>query len=75
MTVAAFFGVMVLAVLGYLLSAAFGWLSLDVSGLSGFKKQIGTLPGLESLPIGRRRHRIPGGHDLQLGGRRLRHDR
>jgi membrane protease YdiL (CAAX protease family) len=52
MTIAAFFGVMVLTVLVYFLSAAFGWLSLDVSGLSGFKKQIGTLPGLESLPIG-----------------------
>lgn len=50
MTVAAFFGIMVLVVLGYLLSAAFGWLSLDVTGLSAFKEQIAALPGLESVP-------------------------
>lgn len=50
MTVAAFFGIMVLAVCGYLLSAAFGWLSLDLTGLSGFKAQAATLSGMESVP-------------------------
>ncbi|TGD30068.1 CPBP family intramembrane metalloprotease [Brevibacterium sp. S22] len=50
MTVAAFFGVMVLIVLGYLLSAAFGWLSLDLTGLSAFKEQLATIPGLDSVP-------------------------
>ncbi|WP_246490454.1 CPBP family intramembrane glutamic endopeptidase [Brevibacterium oceani] len=50
MTVAAFFGIMVLVVLGYLLSAAFGWLDLDITGLSAFKEQLATLPGLESVP-------------------------
>ena len=50
MTVAAFFGIMVLVVLGYLVSAAFGWLGLDITGLSGFKEQLATLPGLDSVP-------------------------
>ncbi|SDS08686.1 Membrane protease YdiL, CAAX protease family [Brevibacterium siliguriense] len=52
MTVAAFLGIMVLVVLGYFLSAAFGWFSLDLSGLSGFRAQVATLPGLDSVPIG-----------------------
>src|SRR5699024_4813287 len=43
-TVGAFFGIMVLVVLGYLLSGAFGWLGLDLSGLSGFEQQMATLP-------------------------------
>ena len=34
MTIASFFGIMVLVVLGYLVSAAFGWLSLDLDGLT-----------------------------------------
>jgi membrane protease YdiL (CAAX protease family) len=51
MTVVAFFGIMVLVVLGYLVSAAFGWLSLDLTGLSAFKEQLATLPGLDSVPI------------------------
>lgn len=50
-TVAAFFGIMVLVVLGYLVSAAFGWLTLDLTGLSAFKEQLATLPGMESVPI------------------------
>jgi membrane protease YdiL (CAAX protease family) len=50
-TVGAFFGIMVLVVLGYLLSGAFGWLGLDLSGLSGFEQQMATLPGLDSVPI------------------------
>src|SRR5699024_2887206 len=41
----------VLVVLGYLLSGAFGWLGLDLSGLSGFEQQMATLPGLDSVPI------------------------
>ncbi|WP_228278307.1 CPBP family intramembrane glutamic endopeptidase [Brevibacterium limosum] len=52
MSIAAFFGIMALVVLGYFLSAAFGWLSLDLTGLSGFKQQMATLPGLDSVPIG-----------------------
>src|SRR5699024_2714805 len=50
-TVGAFFGIMVLVVLGYLLSGAFGWLGRDLSGLSGFEQQMATLPGLDSVPI------------------------
>ncbi|GGC28955.1 abortive infection protein [Brevibacterium sediminis] len=50
MTIAAFFGIMVLVVLGYLVSAAFGWLALDLDGLSGFKAQLETIPGTDSLP-------------------------
>lgn len=50
MTIAAFFGIMVLVVLGYLVSAAFGWLALDLDGLSGFTAQLETIPGTDSLP-------------------------
>ncbi|WP_262774724.1 CPBP family intramembrane glutamic endopeptidase [Brevibacterium permense] len=50
MTIAAFFGIMVLVVLGYLVSAAFGWLALDLDGLSGFKAQLESIPGTDSLP-------------------------
>ncbi len=50
MTVAVFFGIMVLVILGYLLSAALGWLRLDLTGLSGFKAQAATLPGMDSVP-------------------------
>ncbi|WP_434591765.1 lysostaphin resistance A-like protein [Brevibacterium sp. 1718] len=50
MTVAAFFGIMVLVVLGYLVSATFGWLALDLDGLSGFTAQLETIPGTDSLP-------------------------
>ncbi|WP_343071787.1 CPBP family intramembrane glutamic endopeptidase [Brevibacterium renqingii] len=49
-TMAAFFGVCVLVVLGYLLSAAFGWLDLDLTGLSGFRTQLETIPGASALP-------------------------
>lgn len=53
-------GVTGLAVLGtYLLvlaaafvSAAFGWLSLDLGGLSGFRQALAGFPGLDTLPIG-----------------------
>ena len=50
MTIAAFFGIMVLVVLAYLVSAAFGWLSLDLDGLSGFKAQLDMIPGADTLP-------------------------
>ncbi|GAA3851012.1 CPBP family intramembrane metalloprotease [Brevibacterium ammoniilyticum] len=53
-------GVTGLAVLGtYLLvlaaafvSAAFGWLSLDLGGLSGFRSALTGLPGLDTMPLG-----------------------
>ena len=50
MTIASFFGIMVLVVLGYLVSAAFGWLSLDLDGLSGFKAQLDMIPGANTFP-------------------------
>ncbi|WP_423058619.1 lysostaphin resistance A-like protein [Brevibacterium linens] len=50
MTIASFFGIMVLVVLGYLVSAAFGWLTLDLDGLSGFKAQLETIPGANAMP-------------------------
>ena len=50
MTIASFFGIMVLVVLGYLVSAAFVWLSLDLDGLSGFNAQLEAMPGMDSLP-------------------------
>ena len=50
MTIASFFGIMVLVVLGYLVSAAFGWLTLDLDGLSGFKAQLETIPGANTMP-------------------------
>lgn len=50
MTIASFFGIMVLVVLGYLVSAAFGWLTLDLDGLSGFKAQLDMIPGANALP-------------------------
>ncbi|WP_228282463.1 CPBP family intramembrane glutamic endopeptidase [Brevibacterium atlanticum] len=51
MTVAAFFGIMVLVVLGYLVAAAFGWGRFDFTGLSAFKEQVATLPGMSSIPV------------------------
>lgn len=53
-------GVTGLAVLGtYLLvlaaafvSAALGWLSLDLGGLSGFRRALTASPGLDTMPIG-----------------------
>lgn len=51
MTVAAFFGTFVLVVLGYLVASALGWLTLDLTGLSGFRTQLASIPGAESLPI------------------------
>ena len=50
MAIASFFGIMVLVVLGYLVSAAFGWLTLDLDGLSGFKAQLETIPGANTMP-------------------------
>lgn len=47
----AFFGVVVFIIVGYFLSAAFGWVKLDPIGLSGFKVQLDQLPGLESVPL------------------------
>lgn len=48
--VGAFLGVFVLVAAGYLLSAAFGWVDLDLTGLSGFKSGMNAIPGLNSLP-------------------------
>ena len=50
MAIASFFGIMVLVVLGYLVSAAFGWLTLDLDGLSGFKARLETIPGANTMP-------------------------
>ncbi len=36
----------------YLLAGAFGWMRLDLVGLSGFSAQRQALPGLEELPLG-----------------------
>ena len=36
----------------YLLAGAFGWMRLDLVGLSGFSAQQQALPGLEELPLG-----------------------
>lgn len=52
-TLLALFGTFVLVALAYFLSASFGWVRLDLAGLSGFKAQLGQLlPGVENLPIG-----------------------
>src|SRR5699024_6122879 len=50
-TARAFFVIMLLVFLDTLLIDAFGWLGLDLSGLSGFEQQMATLPGLYSVPI------------------------
>ncbi|MDN5739460.1 MAG: CPBP family glutamic-type intramembrane protease, partial [Brevibacterium aurantiacum] len=51
MTALAFFGVFVLVATAYLLGAAFGWMQVDLLGLSGFKAQLAQLPGLEEIPV------------------------
>ena len=51
MTALAFFGVFVLVAVAYLLGAAFGWMQVDLLGLSGFKAQLAQLPGLEEIPV------------------------
>lgn len=51
MTALAFFGVFVLVAAAYLLAAAFGWMQVDLLGLSGFKAQLAQLPGLEEIPV------------------------
>ncbi|MGO1917733.1 MAG: lysostaphin resistance A-like protein [Brevibacterium aurantiacum] len=51
MTALAFFGVFVLVAVAYLLGAAFGWMQVDLFGLSGFKAQLAQLPGLEEIPV------------------------
>ncbi len=51
LTVAAMIGTYLLVAAAYLLSAVFGWLDIDLAGLSGFKAQLSALPGLEALPV------------------------
>lgn len=51
MTALAFFGVFVLVAAAYLLGAAFGWMQVDLLGLSGFKAQMAQLPGLDQIPL------------------------
>ncbi|MGO2616755.1 MAG: lysostaphin resistance A-like protein [Brevibacterium aurantiacum] len=51
MTALAFFGVFVLVAVAYLLGAAFGWMQVDLLGLSGLKAQLAQLPGLEDIPV------------------------
>lgn len=51
MTALAFFGVFVLVAAAYLLGGAFGWMQVDLLGLSGFKAQLAQLPGLEGIPV------------------------
>ncbi|MCD1285264.1 CPBP family intramembrane metalloprotease domain-containing protein [Brevibacterium sp. CCUG 69071] len=50
-TLGAVLGIYVIVVAGYFLSAAFGWVQLDLTGLSGFKAQLATIPGLDTLPL------------------------
>ena len=52
LTAAALFGVFALVAAGYFLAAAFGWVTLDLTGLSGFKMQMAALPGMGVLPLG-----------------------
>ncbi|HCG56088.1 MULTISPECIES: CPBP family intramembrane glutamic endopeptidase [Brevibacterium] len=51
MTALAFFGIFVLVAVAYLLGAAFGWMQVDLLGLSGFKAQLAQLPGLDEIPL------------------------
>lgn len=51
MTALAFFGIFVLVAVAYLVGAAFGWMQVDLLGLSGFKAQLAQLPGLEEIPV------------------------
>lgn len=50
-TLGAVLGIYAIIVAGYFLSAAFGWVQLDLTGLSGFKAQLATIPGLDTLPL------------------------
>lgn len=50
-TLGAVLGIYAIVVAGYFLSAAFGWVQLDLTGLSGFKAQLATIPGLDTLPL------------------------
>ncbi|MBM6589498.1 CPBP family intramembrane metalloprotease [Brevibacterium sp. RIT803] len=51
MTALAFFGIFVLVAAAYLVGAAFGWMQVDLLGLSGFKTQLSHLPGLDEVPV------------------------
>lgn len=51
MTLASFFAIFVLVFAGYALSAAFGWLELDLANLSAFRAQLDATPGMGSLPL------------------------
>ncbi|MCF2571710.1 CPBP family intramembrane glutamic endopeptidase [Brevibacterium sp. UCMA 11754] len=50
-TALAFFGIFVLVAAAYLVGAAFGWMQVDLLGLSGFKAQLAQLPGLDEVPV------------------------
>lgn len=51
MTALAFFGLFVLVAAAYLVGAAFGWMQVDLLGLSGFQMQLSQLPGLDEVPV------------------------
>ncbi|GAA1863047.1 hypothetical protein GCM10009813_25100 [Brevibacterium marinum] len=50
-TAASLFGVFVLVAAAYLLGSAFGWVTFDLTGLSGFKMQMAALPGMGMIPL------------------------